>query len=344
MPKKNPVVRSTAELADHLGLSRWTVSHGLNDRPWVKEETRRLIQDTAKALGFTPNPLARGLQNGRTGMIGVCFNELENPIIVKKISILQRLLLERGYQGLIELTLGNPEIEQRVIQHFLGIRVEGIVTVNSRFDPAKLLAAAGAKIPLAHIDPYDESLLPHVRMDRAAAMELLVLHAASLGHRRFALLGMPENEFGERWRGLHAGFAKAGINEGRDVRSINRGDPNPPDYEHGRALAADLLESDFVPTVILAVNDRVAIGAMNCLTEAGWQIPQKCSVTGFDNLDIGNHWRPRITTIDHQTEDLLVRGIELLFRRINRPRSAANYVETIPPSLVTRESTQVAIN
>ncbi|AHF91410.1 LacI family transcription regulator [Opitutaceae bacterium TAV5] len=337
MAKKSPVVRSTAELADHLGLSRWTVSHGLNDRPWVKEETRRRIQDAARELGFTPNPLARGLQNGRTGMIGVCFNELENPIIVKKISILQRLLQERGYQGLIELTLGKPDVEQRVVQHFLAMRVEGIVTVNSRFDPSRLLARSG--IPLVHIDPYDETLLPHVRMDRAAAMEALVLHATSLGHRRFVLLGMPENEFGERWRGLRAGFSRAGIDETRDVRGIDRGDPDPPDYDHGRTLAGDLLDSGFVPTVILAVNDRVAIGAMNRLSEAGWQIPRKCSVTGFDNLDIGNHWNPRITTIDHQAEELLVSGLELLFRRILRPRSGSTYTETIAPRLIPRQST-----
>ncbi len=340
MAKATPSIQSTAQLAEHLKLSRWTVSRALNGHSAVKPETRRRVEEAAQALNFVPSALARGLQGGRTGTIGVCFNELESPVLVKKISILHRLLRERGLRGLIELTHGEPQAEREVIAHFVNMRVEGIVTVYSQLPSSDAFDAllAGTDINIVHVDPLAESLRPVVAMDRALAMKLLVQHLVERGHRRIALLGIRRTLYPDRWRGLRAAFRKHHLAEPADVRVWAQEDSSAQDYAHGRQLASELLTDGFKPTAILALNDRVAIGAMTRLQEAGWRIPEDCVIAGFDNLDIAEHCRPTLTTIDHQSDHLMVKALGVL---LGDKKTAESSSKPLPPRLIVRASTGV---
>jgi DNA-binding LacI/PurR family transcriptional regulator len=340
MAKAIPSIQSTAQLAKHLKLSRWTVSRALNGHPAVKAETRRRVEEAAQALHFVPSALARGLQGGRTGTIGVCFNELESPVLVKKISILHRLLRERGLRGLIELTHGEPQAEREVIAHFVNMRVDGIVTVYSQLPSSGAFDAllAGTEIGVVHVDPLTELLRPAVTMNRALAMKLLVQHIVDRGRRRLVLLGIRRTLYPDRWRGLRAAFRKHRLAEPMDVRVWAHEDSKAQDYSYGRQLAEELLADGFKPTAILALNDRVAIGAMTRLQEAGWRIPEDCFMAGFDNLDITEHCRPTLTTIDHHSEELMARALAILLGK----HPSTNGMKTLAPSLMIRASTAAA--
>lgn len=339
MPARTPVIRSTAELAEHLGLSRWTVSRALNNHPAVKPATRELVQAAARDLHFAPNHMARVLQGGRTGLVGVCFNELESPVLVKKISILHRLLRERGQRGLIELTHGDPHAEREVIAHFARMRVDGIITVYSQVASPDEFSALSADtgIPVVHVDPLTELLRPAATLDRAAAMRLLVDHLVALGHRRLALLGIRRTLYPDRWRGLRTAFKKHALAEPSSVRVFADENSTAQDYAHGRALAEELLADGYRPTAILALNDRVAIGASARLAEAGWRFPEDCSITGFDNIDVAEHTRPALTTIDHQSDLIMREALELLAAPAKV--RASKSLRVIKPRLITRAST-----
>ncbi|TGT59787.1 LacI family transcriptional regulator, partial [bacterium M00.F.Ca.ET.159.01.1.1] len=58
------------QLSHMLSLSQTTVSRALNGYPEVNEETRRRVMDAAKRHGYRPNPSARRLATGKSGMIG----------------------------------------------------------------------------------------------------------------------------------------------------------------------------------------------------------------------------------------------------------------------------------
>ncbi|TIV27668.1 MAG: LacI family transcriptional regulator, partial [Mesorhizobium sp.] len=58
------------QLSHMLSLSQTTVSRALNGYPEVSEETRRRVMDAAKRHGYRPNPSARRLATGKSGMIG----------------------------------------------------------------------------------------------------------------------------------------------------------------------------------------------------------------------------------------------------------------------------------
>lgn len=337
MSEPLPVVRSTEELAERLGLSRWTVSRALNNHPAVKAETRERVLAAARDLHFAPNQMARHLQGGRTGLVGVCFNELESPVLVKKISILHRLLRDSGRRGLIELTHGDPRAERDVIAHFARMRVDGVITVYSQAASDEALNAllGGSDARVVHVDPLTESLRPAATMDRAMAMRLIVGHLVGLGRRRLALVGIRRGRYPDRWRGLRAAFKKYRLTEPADVRVWAHEDSEAQDYAYGRTLAEELLADGFRSDAIIALNDRVALGAMNRLQAAGWRFPQDCAIVGFDNIDVAEHCAPALTTIDHQSDLIMQEALTLLDDLSNNPDARC----VIKPRLVIRGST-----
>lgn len=54
------------QVADSLGISRGTVDRALHDRKGVNEETKKLVVEKVKSLGYRPNRLASFLSTGKT--------------------------------------------------------------------------------------------------------------------------------------------------------------------------------------------------------------------------------------------------------------------------------------
>ena len=71
MKPKRP---TQADVAKHAGVSRGTVSFVLNQTEGlvpISQETRQRVLDAARALGYSPNPVAQMLARGNTQIIGI---------------------------------------------------------------------------------------------------------------------------------------------------------------------------------------------------------------------------------------------------------------------------------
>ena len=90
-------ISSTAELAERLNLSRWTVSRVLNGHDGVRPETVARIQAAMSQYGFSPNALAQGLKTGHTNIIGICLPELEGLYLGQKLEFLRNALAANPY-------------------------------------------------------------------------------------------------------------------------------------------------------------------------------------------------------------------------------------------------------
>ena len=59
---------SIKDVAREAGVSVTTVSHALNGKGRLNPDTRERVRSVARQLGYTPNPAARSLVSGRTGL------------------------------------------------------------------------------------------------------------------------------------------------------------------------------------------------------------------------------------------------------------------------------------
>src|SRR6185503_7451304 len=59
------------QIARKLGVSRQLVTFALSGYPQISEKSRKRILAAAREMGYRPNPYARALKKGRTGIIGL---------------------------------------------------------------------------------------------------------------------------------------------------------------------------------------------------------------------------------------------------------------------------------
>ena len=65
-----------ADVARAVGVSRTTVSNAYNRPDQLSPTLRDRILTAADQLGYPgPDPVARGLRRGRTGMVGVVYDQ-----------------------------------------------------------------------------------------------------------------------------------------------------------------------------------------------------------------------------------------------------------------------------
>ncbi|MDP0501553.1 MAG: LacI family DNA-binding transcriptional regulator [Verrucomicrobiota bacterium JB022] len=340
LPKK--AFRSTGDLAAHLGISRWAVSRVLNGQPGVSESTRQRVEALIAESGFEPNRMARGLRGGATGLVGVLFQEIESPALARKAAQLQQRLRGEGYRAVIELSAGDQNWEAETLRHFMSLRVEGIVMVGTTLKATHPLIKQLVKqqVPAVVIDPASPLPMPTVQLDRSRAMAEAVHYLHGLGHRKFALLGLESDPIlgPHRMRGIERARPELNLSAA-DFRSFHLPDRSLQDFLYGADLGRLWVEQARECTGIIANNDRIAIGALRALREAGLHAPTDFSIIGFDNTDVSSWVEPALTTIDQQIETLMSTAIQLLRARMSPEPVSPPPVETVEARMILRDTT-----
>ena len=70
---------SIKDVAESAGVSTATVSRVLAAKPHVRREVRDHVLKVVKALGYTPNRVARNLRSRKSTVIGLIVSDVENP-------------------------------------------------------------------------------------------------------------------------------------------------------------------------------------------------------------------------------------------------------------------------
>lgn len=339
--KQSRKVNTTLALAQHLGLSRWTVSRALNGHPGVKAETVDRVKGAMDALGFSPNALARGLRGGKTGVIGICFQTFGTPVFSKKLIALQEELQKAGYRAIIELIEENAEAERQVIRHFLSLKVEGIVFVGGPIERnLEFVRELRESVSVLTIDPFVKSDLPRIELDRSYAMRISMEKLHEQGHRKIAILGITKDIMygAERIESLKNVSKELGLRWGEDVKALAYELSKGMDYYEGRMLGERFLAEQSDCTAILAINDQVAIGAIRILQERGISVPEEVSIVGFDNLDCSSHLHPTLASVDQRIDYFTKEAVGLLLEGIQKSEPSRSRDKRIKPAFVPGES------
>lgn len=336
-------IHSTADLARHLGISRWSVSRAINGQDGVSAEVAEQVRNAMKEFGFTPSPHGRGLRGQRTGVIGICFRALDTPVTIQKIAHVQRLVGQRGFRPLFELTGVDEHGGMDVINHFIAMRVEGVLLVDA--PPSDectpwLRTLRQNGIPTALLEPRGLARHNAVHLDREAALMQIADRLLALGHTHLGLLGIsPRFPLGEpRYRGVERAVTARRLRFEETVTLFDVPEHRYQGLRYGNELADLVLAIRRRPTALIALNDEIAAGAMWRLQRAGLRFPEEISIFGFDNLPIAEQTQPGLCTVDHRVEATAGAATETLFKLIEGGPDAKLPVIKIEPSLVIRES------
>lgn len=325
------------EIGRRAGVSRSTVSRVVNGEPNVSADAAKRVEAVISETGYRPHAAARSLASNRTGVFGLVI-----PSAVETLfddPYFGRLIL--GASGATN-TLGNTlalflfdnetddsSIPQRVVNPGL---VDGVIVTATHMHDPLIDHLRGADMPFVVVGRADGGSAPYsVDADNRGGARMAALHLAGLGYRRIGVIAPPSNTAAgvDRRNGFLEGMADAGLSvEDRLVEG------NWTEATGQRAMET-LLERDV--DAVFAASDRMAVGALRAISDAGLTCPDDIAVVSFDGILPADQTNPRLTTIKQPVNEVGDRAVRLLRDVVDgvatRPESVV-----YPTELVVRES------
>jgi LacI family transcriptional regulator len=335
MPSKRATLADVARLA---GLSTTAASMILNGRPDTRlsQDAHDRVNSAAQALGYRPNVAARGLRTDKTLTIGfisdvVATTRFASGLIKGALAAAEGA----GHVVLVLETGGDPARETEAIAAVLDRQVDGIIfaTMRARELFVPNLPSGTAVVMLNATNArHTTSVLPDEYAGGAQAVQILVDH----GHRDgIVLLGQNDEVERDVFRSATVARRVAGIRTSMAAHglefvaeeSIWLWEP-----DEGYKATRQLLERGQNVRALLCMNDRIAFGAYQALTEAGLSVPHDISIVSFDNDELAAYLRPGLTTVALPHEAMGRRAVELLLT----PTSQGETL--VPMPVVMRDS------
>lgn len=312
--KKNPTIIDIAKLS---GYSKSTVSNVLRNEPFVKKSTKNKILKIINDIGYKPNEIARSLVLKKTSsFIGLIISDTTNPFFSEVTSGVEAEAKKNNHSIILCNTNYIEEEEKKYIDILIRNRVSGIILATATRNDKNVRYLLEIGYPLVLIAREVENTEANlVSVDNYQSAKMAVNYLIQKGHKSIAHFTVNEEVLGliRRIDGYKSSLKdnKITINESFILK-------NEMSIEGGYESAEKLLKLDKKPTAIFAADDTVAIGAMDCLFEKGYRIPDDFSIIGYDNIKLAGLKLINLTTIDQPKYEMGVKAVQILFDKIKK--------------------------
>lgn len=333
------------DIAKQCGVGVSTVSRALNSHPDINPETKKKILEVIEETGFIPNNSARNLKRTDAKCIAVLVKGITNPFFSSMIQIIE----EETQRSRYALVLRHVEAKEDEIDVALELekekRLRGVVFLGGMFEHCEEKIRK-LKVPFIFStigvntgDSLGRAEYSNIAVDDRRESQKMTEYLLGLGHRHIALVTeRPEWPVGYlRTEGFRNAYREQGIPVEEELICYVEEDIDHFSMENGYLTAKKLLQSGREVTAIFAVSDSLAIGVCRAVIEAGKRIPEDISVAGYDGIEMGEYYNPKLTTIKQPVEEIAKKTIRLLLDVIAGREEPQQIV--LPAELVEREST-----
>lgn len=324
------------DIALHLGISRRLVGYALKDHSRVSPQTRQLVHDTARELGYQPNLTAQALKTGRTYQIALCFPILGGSFYTEIIRRVEELTQPTPYDLLITtFDPMNPKQrnKQFAVDAMIFVGPTSLIPAQANY-PVVAIQTQMYGQPNAEEDRYDR-----VEIEIQTACIEAMQHLISQKFQRIAYVTtthmMQPTEL--RYRTYCQEIQSAGLTP-EIVKLPIVGETRV--RRQSQQMLHDYFSTNGFPDALYCGNDDLATGACRALRRLDRQIPQQTAVLGFDDSDDSEYLVPPLTSVRLPLEDVCERAFGMLVTRME-DREMPPQHETYHAKLNIRESTIV---
>lgn len=319
-------------IADHLNVSKFVVSKALSGKAGVSDETRERVIKAATELGYSYQ------SKNRTSKRSTPKRATQIPDKHRKTTVLVMIpnhpyhqnyahywgsVLKGITDGLEDHELGAMVVTNHNIDYFWQIinpdKLLGIIGVG-KISNQLLLELKNYDVPFVLIE-HEDPIVPSDTLfaDNIEGARRLTSYLIGLGHKRIQFVGNPASSksYDGRWMGFRSRLEENNLplDQNKDLLSINN-DSGEMLTEDLVKIFARMLDEQTFPTALVCANDAIALSAIAALKQLGKEVPKDCSVTGFDNIEEADAFKPGLTTVNVAKEVIGRRAVEKLLWRL----------------------------
>jgi len=337
MSKKNVSIKEIAELS---GVSVATVSRVINNNGRFSEETKQKVLAVIAETNYETNTVAKSLRMKKSNTIGILVPDISNAFFSSLVGKLERHLFEQGYSTIICNTNRNREKEVSYLNVLESKMIDGLIVISGQKEFT--WGNRNRKIPIVCIDrkPQSGEDVVLIHSDNYQGGIVATEALVQSGCKRIALLAnrLTMSSFKFREEGFSDTLKKHQLpNEASNYIEV----PPLGELSHTEAAKLELLkrfQAGQKYDGIFALNDRLAIGAIEAALAFGLKIPEDIRIVGFDNDPISKYCYPKLTTVKQNTTELAQRaGIALL--SLIEEDTVDEKLHVVPIELIKRGTT-----
>lgn len=308
---RRPTSYDVAQLA---GVSQSAVSRCFRKGSSIAPATRQKVLRAARELGYQPNAIASGLITKRSNMVAVLISNLTNLYYPEVLASLTAKFDAQGVRVLL-FALTREGDADAALDQIWRYRVDGAVAATL-LSADQLRRFARHRVPVVLYNRFGESEpVASVCCDSIGGERMLVDALLAAGHRRFGIIGGPEDSYVGRQRveGALSRLREAGIEPVVTDGAF--------DHDSGAAgLRRLMTASGNALDAVVCANDLMAVGAIDAAREVyGLDVPGDLSVVGFDGVSPAAWASYRVTTVRQPVERMTDAAVAMLMERVEDP-------------------------
>ncbi|NBA10901.1 catabolite control protein A [Weissella confusa] len=324
------------DVAREAKVSMATVSRVVNGNANVKQETKEKVEAVIERLGYRPNAVARGLASRRTTTIGVVIPDVTDHYFAELARGIDDVAAMYHYQIILANSDESDTKELQVLENLLSKQVDGIIFMGNLIDDDIRKEFAKADVPIVLAGSVDDvTAQPSVNIDYTSAIGEATTKLLKNGHKWVAFVtGSLDHGINREYKlkGYMNALAVAGVDY--DESLVIQGDY---DYQSGYQMAE--MVRDAKATAAVVVNDEMAAGLLNAMTDAGVKMPEDFELITNNNSKLAVMTRPQMSSITQPIYDLGAVAMRMLTKLMNREELAVKNI-ILPHSYVDRDSTK----
>lgn len=337
--KKNSSEVTIIDVAREANVSYSTVSRVVNNKEYVKPETRRRVVQAMSRLGYQVNMQARSLAGGRSNVIGLLVVDLTTQYMGEIMRGIDDVLAANQYELMLYTTHRRKTKESTYVNMMARGLADGLLIVLPRNTDEYLESLRTRDFPYVLIDQtsIDEADLTVTASNQQGGYEA-TKYLIELGHTRIGIVTgwMDMISARDRLEGYKA--AHADHNIPLDPELIFEGDYTQSSGFNG---ATRFLHMEDRPTAVFASNDVQAMGVIEGIRACGLHVPKDLSVVGFDDIPMAALSNPRLTTVHQPLQEMGKIATQMLLESINNTEEKSKKTTSmiLPTELIIRETT-----
>jgi len=306
-------IRDVAQLA---GVSHMTVSRTINNKGYIKKDTKEKILKIIKEYGYEPDIVARSLKTKKSKTIGLIVGYIDNPFYTEIANGIINFCEKLNYNVIVCNSGYNYELAEKYINMLLQKHIEGILITTINLSKETIEKINNRKIPFVLITvKLDIPCENYIISDDYYGGLIATQYLLKMGHRKiYFLRTVDAYSSNERIRAFKEILTREKLYYDDNYFS------NPvASAKEGYKETIKFLGKNNGFTAIMAGNDSIAIGAMRAIFKLNLRVPDDISLIGYDNLEISDVLKVPLTTVAQQ---------ELLFGKLSAQRLIAMIEDT----------------